>query len=106
MRTLRDLGWNGPQVLYCDIAMRGVIVLLTDWFIRPMVCAMSNRRKAKYELGSAVTFFLIGLGIGASSVLVHDPMPRSRAALASLKHWRSAALPIRSRSSQAGTRAA
>jgi hypothetical protein len=55
-----------------------------------MVFAMSNRKKtSKYGFSSAVLFFLVGLGIGASSAFIYDPMPQSKAALARFKQWRT-----------------
>jgi hypothetical protein len=63
--------------------------------------AMSNRSKTgKYGFSSAVTFFFVGLGIGTSSAFIYDLMPKSRAALARFKQWRSSASPTRSTTSQ------
>lgn len=50
---------------------------------------MEGATKSEYDLYSAVTFFLVGLGVGSVLALVFTP--RQRVALEALNTWRRAA---------------
>ncbi len=50
---------------------------------------MEGAMKSEYDLYSAVTFFLVGLGVGSVLALVFNP--RHRVALEAVNSWRKAA---------------
>jgi hypothetical protein len=50
---------------------------------------MEGATKSGYDLYSAVTFFLVGLGVGSVLALVFTP--KQRVALEALNTWRRAA---------------
>lgn len=50
---------------------------------------MENATKSEYDLYSAVTFFLVGLGVGSVLALVFNP--RHRVELEAINSWQRAA---------------
>jgi hypothetical protein len=50
---------------------------------------MEGAMKSEYDLSSAVTFFLVGVGVGSILALVFNPRPR--VALEANNSWRKAA---------------
>lgn len=50
---------------------------------------MEGATKSEYDLYSAITFFLVGLGVGSVLALVFNP--RQRVALEAINSWRRAA---------------
>jgi len=50
---------------------------------------MEGATKSEYDLYSAVTFFLVGVGVGSVLALVFNPRPR--VALEGINSWRRAA---------------
>ena len=50
---------------------------------------MENEMKNDYDLYSAITFFLVGMGVGSVLTLVFNP--KHRIALEEIKGWRRAA---------------
>lgn len=50
---------------------------------------MEDATRGEYDLYSAVTFFLVGVGVGSVLALLFNP--RQRATLESIHSWRKAA---------------
>jgi len=50
---------------------------------------MEHTAKSEYDLYSAVTFFLVGMGVGSVLALVFNP--RHRVTLEGINSWRRAA---------------
>jgi hypothetical protein len=68
----------------------------TVWFRRFVFCKsagsevlMEGAMKSEYDLHSAVTFFLVGVGVGSVLALVFNP--RRRIASEAVNNWRRAA---------------
>ncbi len=50
---------------------------------------MERARKTEYDVHSAITFFLVGLGVGSVLTMVFNP--KNRVALEGINGWRRAA---------------